>query len=110
MSFDRTHRTDGPNKRFPSTPVFGLAAVALLGSWPALNGSRPSPDPGVETAVNCRAVNTRAIDAIRTTLRSAYSAASADASQNGSTGQYAVAATNSRDLIKRGSRRRRIGP
>ena len=101
MKRDRTHRTDGASRRLPSTPVYGLAIVALLGLWPALGGSRPSLDLDVEAAVNCRAVSTRTIDALRTTLRSAYSAASTDASKNGSTGQYAVAATNSRDLIKR---------
>ena len=39
--------------------------------------------------------------AMQSSLKSAYSAAQADASKNGSTGSYAVAATNSRDLIKR---------
>ena len=101
MKRDRTHRTAEAIKRLRSTPVYGVVIVATLAPWPALDGAPPSPDLDAETAVNCRAVSTRAMNSLQSSLRSAYSAAQADAATNGSTGKYAVAATNSRDLIKR---------
>ena len=110
MKRKRMFRTNEGDRRLLSAPAIGLAIVATLGLWPALDASRaspdldgppPSPDLDVEAAVNCRAVSTRAMSALQSSLRSAYSAAQADAAKNGSTGQYAVAATNSRDLIKR---------
>lgn len=94
------------NRSVWTATALGFVTVASLGIGPAPDGAvgaarRFDSSSAAETAVNCRAVSSRAMDALATTLRSAYVAASADASQNGSTGQYAVAATNSRDLIKR---------
>jgi hypothetical protein len=97
---------DGPTRR---TTFLAALVSALALANPAVAVERrtsgsdaDSLDLNVEeAAVNCRAVSTRAMTALQSSLKSAYSAAQADAAKNGSTGQYAVAATNSRDLIKR---------
>ncbi len=105
MRHSNTDRTRPAIGDLRGMPAMGVLIVATLGLWPVFDGVRPAADLNAANldreAVNCRAVSTRALDGLRTTLRSAHSAASADASKNGSTGQYAVAATNSRDLIKR---------
>lgn len=101
MRRTRTFRTNPGDRRLLSAPGVGLVIVAALGLWPALDVSRVSTDLDAVAAVNCRAVSTRTMTALQSSLRNAYSAAQADAAKNGSTGQYAVAATNSRDLIKR---------
>ena len=55
-----------------------------------------------EAALNsCSAITPRSLDAYGKTISAAHRSASADASKNGTSGQYAVAATNSRDLLKR---------
>lgn len=77
---------------------FGVILIAVVGLSPTL--TRTPTAPAIDD-VNCRAVSTRAMQTLQSTLRSAHSAAEADARKNGNTGQYAVAATNSRDQIKR---------
>ena len=49
----------------------------------------------------CTAITPKALDAYSRRISAALKWASADASTNGKTGSYAVAATNSRDLLQR---------
>ena len=58
--------------------------------------------PAGEAALDsCAAISPRSLEAYGRTISGAYKWASADASKNGTSGAYAVAATNSRDLLKR---------
>ncbi|MEE8487761.1 MAG: hypothetical protein V3S56_06295, partial [Gemmatimonadota bacterium] len=65
----------------------GLAAIEAPAASPTL-------DP-------CTSINPKALDAYSRRISSALKWASADASKNGKTGSYAVAATNSRDLLQK---------
>lgn len=78
---------------------FGLVLIAAIGLSPAVAraGGGAESDPA---DVNCRAVSTRAMQSLLSTLQNAYSAAQADARQNGTNGEYAVAANYSRNQIK----------
>lgn len=49
----------------------------------------------------CRAITPKSLDSYTRTIQVALKWASADAAANGSSGQYAVAATNSRMLLQR---------
>ena len=58
--------------------------------------------PAGEAALDsCSAISPRSLEAYGRTIAAAHKWASADASKNGTSGAYAVAATNSRDLLKR---------
>ncbi len=63
-----------------------------------LASAGPIPRP---TADACTSVAWPALSAYRTMIATALTAARADAQANGTTGAYAVAATNARDLLQR---------
>ncbi|MEE8487043.1 MAG: hypothetical protein V3S56_02650 [Gemmatimonadota bacterium] len=65
----------------------GLAAIEAPAASPTL-------DP-------CTSINPQVLDAYSRQISAALKWASEDASKNGKTGTYAVAATNSRDLLQR---------
>ncbi len=73
-----------------------LAVAVLTGEAPADTGEVPA-----NIADPCKAVTPRSLDAYAKVIDQALRSATADASKNGSTGKDAVAATNSRDLLKR---------
>jgi hypothetical protein len=56
---------------------------------------------GVAALDSCSAITPRSLEAYQRTITAAHRSATADASKNGTSGQHAVAATNSRDLLKR---------
>lgn len=90
----------------PRRTGFGRSAALFLGLAAALGLGTGSEAGAAGTTtslgeMNCRAVSTRTMQRLQGTLRDAHSAAGTDAARNGSNGAYAVAATNSRDLIKR---------
>ncbi|MDX1395129.1 MAG: hypothetical protein R3195_12095 [Gemmatimonadota bacterium] len=78
-----------------------LAVALAAGFGLAVTAALPSAGLAAAGDANCRALTGRAMDGIRSSLRSGYTAAQADARKNGSNGAYAVAATNSQNLIKR---------
>jgi hypothetical protein len=59
-----------------------------------LSAPRPAADP-------CASLNASSLGSYRTLIGKALASARADAQANGSTGKYAVAATNTRDLLQR---------
>lgn len=59
------------------------------------------PSPGEATADACSAISPKSLDAYGRTIAAAHRSAAADAAKNGTSGAYAVAATNARDQLKR---------
>ena len=79
-----------------------VAAVAVAGAMGlVVTAAAPPHATPSDADVNCRAVTTRDMERLRADLRTAHDAADADHRANGSSGAYAIAATNSRDLIQR---------
>lgn len=74
-----------------------LAAGLLLAGIAAVSGA----PAGVAAVDSCSAISPRSMEAYSRTIASAQKYATADARKYGTTGAYAVAATNSRDLLKR---------
>lgn len=84
-------------------PGFRMAALGLVASTLFLTGMAkatraPAPDARLEP---CATISPRSLESYGRTIAAAHRSASADASKNGTSGAYAVAATNSRDLLKR---------
>jgi hypothetical protein len=72
-----------------------LAAIAVAAMLPPPGVARPGPSNP------CATISPRSLESYGRTIAAAHKSASADAAKNGSAGAYAVAATNSRDLLKR---------
>jgi hypothetical protein len=56
---------------------------------------------GIAALDSCAAISPRNLETYQRTITATHKSATADASRNGTSGQYAVAATNSRDLLER---------
>jgi len=57
--------------------------------------------PATDRADACQSLNASSLEGYRSLLGTALAAARADAQVNGTTGRYAVAATNTRDALQR---------
>jgi len=78
----------------------GAVIVPAFGLSPAREAPGAPADIEGVAVVNCKAVNMQAMNALESSLRSAYSAAQSNAAKNGSTGRYPSAARDSRDILK----------
>lgn len=85
-----------PIQRLVILGVLGTAALLVA----AVHGSEPAPLEA-STAASCAAVTPQSLQLLQRSIERALRAAEADARANGETGAYAVAATNSRDLLAR---------
>ena len=88
-----------PKTRLHWTMATSLAALASVGAAP-LNDAVPTADDAA-----CTPVTTKALADLGRTLGRALAPAAADARKNGTSGSYAVAARNTRDLIQRAKNR-----
>ena len=89
------------SRNLPPRTVYGVAVAAIVLAPAFMSRSEATAGDATMGSVNCRAVSTRSITNLQRALMTAYDAADSDARQNGTNGAYAVAATNSRMLIKR---------
>jgi len=78
-----------------------LGTVLLLGGL----GAVTHPLDSVAAVDSCSAISPRSLEAYGRTIALALKYASADADKYGTSGAYAVAARNSRDLLKRAKER-----
>lgn len=86
------------------TSLFASILVAV--AWVPLAGSGTPAGPPLPAAnVNCATVTPGSLTAYARTIERALKSAQKDARANGSGGEYAVAATNARDLLQRSMER-----
>lgn len=86
----------------------GVAALAVVGfltphGVPAPPGLVAAPGPAPDNP--CAEISPRSLDRLQRSIQRALRSAEADARAHGETGAYAVAATNSRDLLARSESR-----
>ena len=83
-----------------------FASLVVVFAWVPLTSSASPPEPAsATTVVDCGAVTPASLTAYARTIERALKSAQKDARANGSGGQYAVAATNARDLLQRSMER-----
>ena len=105
MNYDPKCLSSAVRKRTWMVPACAVVIGATLGMAPARDALGAAPELDLPTVVNCRAVSGREMRNVQSSLMSAHSAAQSDASKNGTTGRYASAARDSRDLLKQASDR-----
>lgn len=84
--------------RYTRTIKIAVSSIAVLAAGALLPFQATDGEAAFDS---CSAITPRSLEAYGRTIDAAHRAASADASKNGTSGQYAVAAKNSRDLLKR---------
>ena len=81
--------------------IAALTLAVFVGGAVAPSPPADSDDSRMSAADPCSALNARTINGYQAMLKDALDVASRDARANGTSGAYAVAATNSRDLLQR---------